>query len=62
VSYGDGNADINIRVFIGTRQLNVRGTEYKVLAVGNDTLEIEAENTNPNQRRTTPNIEIISLN
>jgi hypothetical protein len=61
VSYGDGNSDIIIRVFIGARQLDVGGNEYKVLVVGNDTLEIRATNTSSTLRRTTPRIEIISL-
>jgi hypothetical protein len=61
VCYGDGSPLIIIRVFIGARQLDVGGSEYKVLAVGNDTLEIRAENTDTSTSRITPRIEIIYL-
>jgi hypothetical protein len=61
VFHGDGDFQIILRVFIGAEQFNVGGAEFNVLTVANNTLEIRAENTDPNVSRITPKVEILSL-
>jgi hypothetical protein len=61
VLHGDGDQQIEVRVLIGTTQFNVRGDRVDVLTVANNTVQILVVNNDSNTPRTTPRIEILSL-
>jgi hypothetical protein len=61
VFHGDGSPYIILHTYIGARQIDVGGSESKVLVISNNTLEIRAENTDPSNSRITSRVEILSL-
>jgi hypothetical protein len=62
--YGNGDSQIIVRVYFGggySIWVEVRGNELRTVTVANDTIQIMAENTDSSTSRTTPRIEILSL-
>jgi hypothetical protein len=61
VSHGNGEQQIEVRIYIGSAQYNIRGDRFDVVTIANSTVQILIANYDSNTPRTTPLIEILSL-
>jgi len=59
--YGDGDPQVNQRITIGAVDIYITGSQTRAFTIANDTLRIEATNTDIGASRRTSTIEILSL-
>jgi hypothetical protein len=59
--YGDGDPQVNQTVTIGAVTINVPGSQTRAFTISNDSLTIQATNTDTGNARRTSTIEVLSL-